>query len=111
VAGDGEDGVRELGGRPEALRAPVGKEEKRGDGVSCWELRQNRSDVEGGEGDGLVRVGGMRGAGEVGQRLAKECVAAAGKGDRDGFVGGEDGRKSGVERGQGCGDDDGRRFG
>ena len=110
VAGDGEDRRRELGGHADALGAPVGEQEKRGDGVACREIGQFAGGVEGDEGNGFVWIGGMRGVGEVGERLAEEGVAAASEGDGDGIVGGKGGGKSCVEGGEGCGDGGWRSF-
>ena len=110
MTGDREDRLREFGGHADALGAPVREEEKGGDGVGCWEVRQPVRNVEGGERNGLAGIGGMRGVGEVGERLAEEGVAAAGEVDGDGVVGGEGGGKSCVEGGEGCGDGGWRGF-
>ena len=110
VAGDGEDRGRELDRHADALSAPIGEEEKGGDGVGRGEVGQPAGNVEGRERNRLVRVDGMGWVCKIGERLAEEGVAATGEVDGDGVVRRESGGKSCVESGEGCGDRGWRGF-
>jgi hypothetical protein len=68
------------------LGAPVGEEDNRGDGVGYWEIGQPGGDVEGGEGNMLVGIGGLCRVSEVGKPLAEEGVTSAAQVDGDGVV-------------------------
>src|ERR1700679_1234592 len=98
MSGDGEYRLRKFRIHAQALRAPVGKEQQRSNGIRRGQLWKHAWNIERSKSNGLVSNGRMRRMSKIRQRLTKQSIAPPGQRNRNSFVRSKRSGKRRIER-------------